>query len=87
MARKPMSLSQREVAEWFDDNGFQGLAEAITDYATTRTYPVGEFIRELEGDLYDAETIHDDDPDPALYDEAQRQIDLLAAELRRADWS
>lgn len=70
-----------DVATWFDDNGFQGLAEAITDYAATTTYPVGEFIRALKKDLRDCETVHDDDPDPKVYAEAQRQIELLQASL------
>jgi len=69
------------IAEWFDDNGFQGLAEAITDYAATTTYPVGEFILALKKDLRVCETVHDDDPDPKVYAEAQRQIELLQASL------
>ena len=69
------------IVEWFDDNGFQGLAEAITDYAATTTYPVGEFIRALKKDLRDCETVHDDDPDSKVYAEAQRQITLLQTSL------
>jgi len=70
-----------DIAVWFDDNGFQGLGESITDYAATTTYPVGEFIQALKKDLRDCETVHDDDPDPAVYAEAQRQIELLQASL------
>ncbi|MCB9686024.1 MAG: hypothetical protein H6738_24500 [Alphaproteobacteria bacterium] len=70
-----------DIAHWFDDNGFQGLGESITDYAATTTYPVGEFIRALKKDLRDCETVHDDDPDPKVYAEAQRQIELLQASL------
>ena len=70
-----------DIAQWFDDNGFQGLGESILDYAKTTTYPVGEFIGLLEKDLRACETVHDDDPDPVVYTEARRQIGLLRTSL------
>ena len=70
-----------QIAEWFDDNGFQGMSGAIGDYASTASYPVGQFLRLLKKDLLDAETVHDDEPDPELYAEARRQLELLHASL------
>ena len=70
-----------QIAEWFDDNGFQGLAEAIEDYGRTVSYPVGEFLLLLKKDLRTCETVHDDEPDPDVYAEARRQIELLRTTL------
>ena len=70
-----------QIAEWFDDNGFQGLAEAIEDYGKTVSYPVGEFLLLLKKDLRTCETVHDDEPDPEVYAEARRQIELLRTTL------
>ena len=71
----------RDVAAWFDDNGFQGMAEAILEYAQVPDYPLGEFMQALGKDLKSAETVHDDDPDPAVYKEARRQLGLLRESL------
>ena len=70
-----------QIAEWFDDNGFQGMSESITDYAGSASYPVGEFLRLLKKDLLTNETVHDDEPDPEVYAEARRQLELLHASL------
>jgi len=53
----------------------------VLEYAHTPAYSVGKFIEDLGKDLKAAETIHDDDPDPAVYKEARRQIALLRESL------
>ena len=71
----------RDVAAWLDDNGFAAMAEAVFEYAQAPDYPLDEFMDNLGKDLKSAETVHDDDPEPAVYKEARRQLGLLRESL------
>ena len=71
----------RAVADWLDDNGFAAMAEAVLGYAQAPDYPLDEFMDNLATDLKAAEKVHDDDPDPAVYKEARRQLGLLRDSL------
>ena len=73
-----------QVGMWFDDNGWQGIGEAIIEYAEDPTYPVHEFLSDVKKDLRAAETVHDDDPDPKLYAEARDKLVTLRQALESA---
>ena len=72
------------IAAWFEENGWQGIGEGITDYADDPTYPLGEFLDNVRKDLRASETVHDDDPDPKLYAEAREKIAALHTALLSA---
>jgi len=76
--------SPPQIAAWFDEQGFQGIGEAILDYAHDPTYPVDEFLADVRKDLKAAETVHDDDPDPKLYAEARDKLAELSVALESA---
>jgi hypothetical protein len=73
-----------EIAGWFEQAGFSGIAEAIVDYAEVSDYPLTEFLANVGKDLRAAETVHDDDPDPKLYAEAREKITALGQALTSA---
>lgn len=70
-----------DIAAWLEEQGFSGLGEAINEYSAAPDYPLTEFMQNLEKDLLAAETVHDDDPDPALYAEARRRLVVLKQSL------
>jgi len=70
-----------DIAAWLEEQGFSGLGEAINEYSAAPDYPLVEFMKNLEKDLLAAETVHDDDPDPALYAEARRRLVVLRQSL------
>ena len=76
--------SPAEIAEWFDQVGFSGIAEGIVDYAEVSDCPLTDFLGHVRKDLRAAETVHDDDPDPKLYAEARDKTALLGQSLASA---
>ena len=73
-----------QIGKWFDDNGWQGIGEAIIEYAEDPTHPVDELLSDIKKDLRSSETVHDDDPDPELYAEARRKLVTLGQALESA---
>ncbi len=73
-----------QIGTWFDEHGWQGIGEAIIEYAEAPTYPAHEFLSDVKKDLRAAETVHDDDPDPELYAEARRKLVTLQQALESA---
>jgi len=73
-----------QIGKWFDEHGWQGIGEAIIEYAHDPTLPVDELLSDVKKDLRAAETVHDDDPDPELYAEARRKLVTLRQGLESA---
>jgi len=71
----------RDIADWFDDSGFEGIGERVRGYAGHPDHPLDDFMAELDGELKAAERLHDPDPDAAVYKEARRQLGLLRETL------
>ena len=76
--------SPAQIGAWFDESGWQGIGEAIIEYAEDPTYPIHEFLSDVKKDLRASETVHDDDPDPQLYAEARRKLVTLGQALESA---
>ena len=73
-----------QIGKWLVEQGWQGIGEAIIEHAEDPTYPVGELLSDVKKDLQAAETVHDDDPDPALYAEARSKLVTLRQGLESA---
>ena len=73
-----------DIAEWFDDEGFSGMAEAIRDYSGRPEVDLDGFLGDLAKDLKTARLVHDDEPDPKLYEKAEHQLVVLRKSLRTA---
>ena len=74
----------RDIADWFADNGFDGIADSIRGYASHPETGLEEFLEDLAGDLKTAKLLHDDEPDPKVYERAEMQLVVLRKSLRTA---